>query len=125
MKLGKHPEGAHVSAAKIDMSSPNMLLRDPVMYRILYKTHHRTADRWCIYPLYDWTHGESDYIEQVSHSLCSLEFKPHRDLYDWFLEALKPSGETSPQTKRVCPYEPLLYCHKQAQAFGIDRGKNC
>ena len=93
MKAGKHPEGAHVLRAKIDMASANMLLRDPVMYRIMYKTHHRTADDWCIYPLYDWTHGQSDYVEQVSHSLCSLEFKPHRDLYDWFLDALSPLKE--------------------------------
>ena len=90
MRAGQHPEGAHVLRAKIDMASSNMLLRDPVMYRIMYKTHHRTADDWCIYPLYDWTHGQSDYVEQVSHSLCSLEFKPHRDLYDWFLDALSP-----------------------------------
>jgi len=90
MKAGQHPEGAHVLRAKIDMASANMLLRDPVMYRIMYTTHHRTADDWCIYPLYDWTHGQSDYVEQVSHSLCSLEFKPHRDLYDWFLDALSP-----------------------------------
>ena len=90
MKAGQHPEGANVLRAKIDMASSNMLLRDPVMYRIMYKIHHRTADDWCIYPLYDWTHGQSDYVEQVSHSLCSLEFKPHRDLYDWFLDALSP-----------------------------------
>ena len=90
MKAGQHPEGAHVLRAKIDMASANMLLRDPVMYRIMYTTHHITADDWCIYPLYDWTHGQSDYVEQVSHSLCSLEFKPHRDLYDWFLDALSP-----------------------------------
>ena len=90
MRAGKHAEGTHVLRAKIDMAAPNMLMRDPVMYRILFKTHHRTADKWCIYPLYDWTHGQSDYIEQVSHSLCSLEFKPHRDLYEWFLEALSP-----------------------------------
>ena len=94
MKAGKHPEGVHVLRAKIDMASSNMLLRDPVMYRIMYKTHHRTADDWCIYPLYDWTHGQSDYVEQVSHSLCSLEFKPHRDLYDWFLDALSPLKES-------------------------------
>ncbi|MCH1433990.1 MAG: glutamine--tRNA ligase/YqeY domain fusion protein [Flavobacteriaceae bacterium] len=93
MKAGKHPKGAHVLRAKIDMASANMLLRDPVMYRIMYKTHHRTADDWCIYPLYDWTHGQSDYVEQVSHSLCSLEFKPHRDLYAWFLDALSPLKE--------------------------------
>lgn len=88
MKAGKHTEGTHVLRAKGDMSSPNMLLRDPVMYRILHKTHHRTGNTWCIYPMYDWTHGESDYIEQITHSLCSLEFKPHRDLYDWFLDHL-------------------------------------
>lgn len=88
MKDGKHKEGAHVLRAKIDMTSSNMLLRDPVMYRILFKHHHRTGDQWCIYPLYDWTHGESDYIEQISHSLCTLEFKPHRDLYEWFLSQL-------------------------------------
>ena len=88
MRSGKHKEGSHVLRAKIDMASPNMLLRDPVMYRILFKTHHRTGDDWCIYPMYDWTHGQSDYIEQVSHSLCSLEFKPHRDLYEWFLNSL-------------------------------------
>jgi glutaminyl-tRNA synthetase len=90
MRSGKHKEGSHVLRAKIDMASPNMLLRDPVMYRILFKTHHRTGDDWCIYPMYDWTHGQSDYIEQVSHSLCSLEFKPHRDLYEWFLDSLSP-----------------------------------
>ena len=99
MKVGKHPEGSHVLRAKIDMAASNMLLRDPVMYRILYKTHHRTGDQWCIYPLYDWTHGESDYIEQVSHSLCSLEFKPHRDLYEWFLEALAPLDKIAPKQR--------------------------
>jgi len=99
MKEAKHPEGAHVLRAKIDMASPNMLLRDPVMYRVLYKTHHRTGDDWCIYPMYDWTHGESDYIEHISHSLCSLEFKPHRDLYDWFLEALSPLEKIRPKQR--------------------------
>ena len=99
MKAGKHNEGAHVLRAKIDMASPNMLLRDPVMYRVLYKTHHRTGDDWCIYPMYDWTHGQSDYIEQVSHSLCSLEFKPHRDLYDWFLDALIPLKKLRPKQR--------------------------
>ena len=96
MKAGKHEEGSHVLRAKIDMSSPNMLLRDPVMYRILYKHHHRTGNDWCIYPMYDWTHGESDYIEQVSHSLCTLEFKPHRELYDWFLDQLPTSNKLRP-----------------------------
>lgn len=99
MKSGKHQEGSHVLRAKIDMASPNMLLRDPVMYRILFKTHHRTGDDWCIYPMYDWTHGQSDYIEQVSHSLCSLEFKPHRDLYDWFLDSLSPLKSLRPKQR--------------------------
>ena len=85
MKAGEFEEGTHILRAKIDMQHPNMLMRDPIMYRILKKQHHRTGDHWCIYPMYDWTHGESDYIEQISHSLCSLEFKPHRELYDWFL----------------------------------------
>jgi len=86
MKNGDFPEGSHVLRAKIDMTAPNMLLRDPIMYRVLHKPHHRTNTDWCIYPMYDWTHGESDYIEQVSHSLCTLEFAPHRELYDWFLD---------------------------------------
>ena len=84
MKNGEFKEGEHVLRAKIDMADPNMLMRDPIMYRILHQSHHRTGNEWCIYPMYDWTHGESDYIEQVSHSLCSLEFKPHRKLYNWF-----------------------------------------
>ena len=84
MKDGDFKEGKHVLRAKIDMSSPNMLLRDPLMYRVMHKKHHRTGTDWCIYPMYDWTHGESDYLEQISHSLCSLEFKPHRELYNWF-----------------------------------------
>lgn len=90
MKEGEHKEGAHVLRAKIDMANPNMLLRDPVMYRIMNKPHHRTGDKWCIYPMYDWAHGQSDYCEQVSHSLCSLEFEPHRKLYDWFVANLTP-----------------------------------
>jgi glutaminyl-tRNA synthetase len=92
MRQGKHPEGSHVLRFKGDMSSPNMLLRDPVMYRILFKHHHRTADKWCLYPMYDWTHGQSDYIEQITHSLCSLEFKPHRDLYESFLDQVYAKG---------------------------------
>ncbi len=84
MKNGELKAGTHVLRAKIDMKHVNMLMRDPLMYRILHADHHRTGATWCIYPMYDWTHGESDYLEQISHSLCSLEFKPHRDLYDWF-----------------------------------------
>lgn len=99
MKAGKFEAGAHVLRAKIDMAASNMLLRDPVMYRILYQSHHRTGNEWCIYPMYDWTHGESDYIENISHSLCSLEFKPHRDLYDWFLDALSPLKTIRPKQR--------------------------
>ena len=88
MRNGDFEEGTHVLRAKIDMKHPNMLMRDPIMYRILYAAHHRTGTDWCIYPMYDWTHGESDYIEQISHSLCSLEFKPHRELYNWFKDSV-------------------------------------
>ena len=88
MRAGKFKAGAHVLRAKIDMKHPNMLMRDPIMYRIIHAPHQRTGDEWCIYPMYDWAHGESDYIEQISHSLCSLEFKPHRELYDWFKSAV-------------------------------------
>ncbi len=86
MKAGDFKEGEHILRAKIDMTHTNMLMRDPIMYRVMHKSHHRTGSDWCIYPMYDWTHGESDYVEQISHSLCSLEFKPHRELYDWFLD---------------------------------------
>ena len=93
MKNGIHKEGVHVLRAKIDMSHPNMLMRDPIIYRVLNKPHHRTSTDWKIYPMYDWAHGQCDYIEQVSHSLCSLEFKPHRDLYEWFIESIKPETQ--------------------------------
>lgn len=97
MKNGEFQSGTHVLRAKIDMEDPNMLMRDPIMYRIMHAHHHRTGNDWCIYPMYDWTHGESDYIEQISHSLCSLEFKPHRKLYDWFKEQVYPySSEKYP-----------------------------
>jgi len=86
MKAGKFPNGAHVLRAKIDMASSNMLMRDPFLYRVLHKAHHRTGSDWFIYPMYDWAHGESDYIEQVSHSICTLEFMMHRELYDWFIK---------------------------------------
>jgi len=99
MKEGKFKEGEHVLRAKIDMSSANMLMRDPVIYRVLHRRHHRTKNKWCIYPLYDWTHGQSDYIEQVSHSLCSLEFKPHRDLYEWFLDNVYIKGSLRPKQR--------------------------
>ena len=99
MREGKHKEGAHVLRAKIKMDSQNMLMRDPVMYRILFKDHHRTGSKWCIYPMYDWAHGESDYIEKISHSLCTLEFKPHRDLYEWFLHQLPKENKILPKQR--------------------------
>lgn len=89
MKAGQFPDGSHVLRAKIDMASPNLNFRDPVMYRILHATHHRTGDKWCIYPMYDWAHGQSDSIEGVTHSLCSLEFQDHRPLYEWFINTLE------------------------------------
>ncbi|NJB37049.1 glutamine--tRNA ligase/YqeY domain fusion protein [Croceivirga sp. JEA036] len=99
MKEGKFEEGVHVLRAKIDMASPNMLMRDPIMYRVIHKAHHRTNTDWCIYPMYDWTHGESDYLEQVSHSLCTLEFLPHRELYDWFLDQLVSEDKLRPKQR--------------------------
>ncbi len=88
MKAGEFPDGARTLRAKIDMAHPNFNLRDPVLYRILRSTHHRTGDDWCIYPMYDWAHGQSDSIEQITHSICTLEFENHRPLYDWFIQAL-------------------------------------
>jgi len=99
MKRGDFKEGTHVLRAKIDMGSSNMLMRDPMMYRILHKAHHRTNTDWCIYPMYDWTHGESDYIEQVSHSLCTLEFAMHRELYDWFLDQVYEEKRVRPKQR--------------------------
>ncbi len=88
MKNGEFPDGSRTLRAKIDMTSPNLNLRDPVMYRILHMEHHRTGDAWCIYPMYDYAHGQSDSIEQVTHSICTLEFEDHRPLYNWFIEQL-------------------------------------
>ncbi len=99
MKNGEFDEGEHILRAKIDMKHTNMLMRDPIMYRVLKKHHHRTGNDWCIYPMYDWTHGESDYIEQISHSLCSLEFKPHRELYDWFLDQIVDTDKLRPKQR--------------------------
>ena len=88
MKNGEFEDGEKVLRAKIDMASPNMHMRDPIMYRIMHATHHRTGDKWCIYPMYDYAHGESDYIEGITHSICTLEFEVHRPLYEWFVENL-------------------------------------
>jgi glutaminyl-tRNA synthetase len=97
MRAGEFPEGTHVLRAKLDMASPNINLRDPILYRIRHATHQRTGDRWCIYPMYDFTHGQSDAIEGVTHSICTLEFEDHRPLYDWFLDHLS------------IPYRPYQY----------------
>ncbi|MCG9971423.1 glutamine--tRNA ligase/YqeY domain fusion protein [Christiangramia crocea] len=99
MKSGDTPERGHVLRAKIDMSAPNMLMRDPVMYRCLHKSHHRTKDNWKIYPMYDWAHGQSDFIEGVSHSFCTLEFLPHRELYNWFIEKVSKAGDFEPKQR--------------------------
>ncbi|MEP1489020.1 MAG: glutamine--tRNA ligase/YqeY domain fusion protein [Algibacter sp.] len=99
MKNGEFNEGEHILRAKINMQHVNMLMRDPIIYRVLKKHHHRTGNDWCIYPMYDWTHGESDYIEQISHSLCSLEFKPHRELYDWFLDQIVDPNKQRPKQR--------------------------
>ena len=88
MRDGKYLDGLKTLRAKIDMSSPNLNMRDPVMYRILHKRHHRTGDKWCIYPTYDWAHGQSDSMEKIDYSICTLEFEDHRPLYNWYLEEL-------------------------------------
>lgn len=99
MKNGEVEEGAHVLRAKIDMSSPNMNMRDPVMYRMLNRAHHRTGTDWKIYPMYDWAHGESDFIEGITHSLCSLEFENHRPLYNWYVEQVSAEGDLTPKQR--------------------------
>jgi glutaminyl-tRNA synthetase len=99
MKNGAFAEGSHVLRAKIDMASPNMHMRDPIMYRILKASHHRTGNDWKIYPMYDWAHGESDYIEQISHSICTLEFEVHRELYDWYLDQIYDTKKLRPKQR--------------------------
>ena len=99
MKNGEFAEGSHVLRAKIDMQHVNMHMRDPIMYRILKREHHRTGNDWCIYPMYDWTHGESDYLEQISHSICTLEFKSHRDLYDWYVDQVVDTSKLRPKQR--------------------------
>jgi len=89
MRAGKYPDGSRVLRAKIDMAHPNMLMRDPILYRIIHAHHHRTGNDWCIYPMYDYAHGQCDSIERITHSICTLEFDVHRPLYDWFIEKLE------------------------------------
>ena len=89
MRAGEFPDGSRTLRAKVDMASPNLNMRDPVMYRILHASHHRTGDKWCIYPMYDFTHGQSDSIERITHSICTLEFEDHRPLYNWYLDQLE------------------------------------
>ena len=99
MKSGESLEGSRVLRAKIDMKHVNMHMRDPIMYRIMHKAHHRTGTTWKIYPMYDWTHGESDYLEQISHSICTLEFKSHRDLYDWYVDEIRDINKLRPKQR--------------------------
>jgi glutaminyl-tRNA synthetase len=99
MKSGEFKDGTCVLRAKIDMKHNNMHMRDPIMYRILHKDHHRTGSEWCIYPMYDWTHGESDYLEQISHSFCTLEFKSHRELYDWYVNEVYSQDNLKPKQR--------------------------
>ena len=107
MKKGEFPDGSKVLRAKIDMASPNMHMRDPVMYRIKHAHHHRTGDEWCIYPMYDFAHGQSDFIENITHSLCTLEFEVHRPLYDWFLDNIIDDPEVNRTRTRQTEFARL------------------
>ena len=104
MKAGEFADNTHTLRAKIDMSAPNVWLRDPVLYRVRHASHHRTGDKWCIYPMYDWAHTLSDYIEGITHSVCTLEFEVHRPLYDWILDALE-LARAAPASIRICAAE--------------------
>ncbi len=124
MRAGEFPDGSRTLRAKIDMASPNLNMRDPVMYRILHATHHRTGNKWCIYPMYDFAHGQSDSIERITHSICTLEFEDHRPLYDWYRRAAR---NLSSAADRVRPAEPDVHAAEQAQAAaaghdGVVRG---
>lgn len=129
MKNGECAEGEHVLRAKIDMASINMHMRDPIMYRVLHKGHHRTAEFWKIYPMYDWAHGQSDYLEQVSHSFCTLEFLPHRELYDWYLNQIQDTQKVRPKQREfarrnlshtVVSKRKLMRLVEEAVVFGWD-----
>ena len=126
MRAGEFPDGSRTLRAKIDMSHPNLNMRDPVMYRILHATHHRTADKWCIYPTYDWAHGLEDSIEKITHSICTLEFENHRPLYDWFLDQLSVNHPQQIEFARlnlsytVMSKRKLLQLVQQGQVAGWD-----
>ncbi len=107
MKNGEFKEGEKILRAKIDMASPNMHMRDPIMYRIIHKPHHRTGDKWCIYPMYDYTHGQSDFIEEITHSICTLEFEVHRPLYNWFLDQILEGEPVPPVRPRQIEFARL------------------
>ncbi len=126
MKAGEFPDGTRTLRAKIDMAHPNLNMRDPVLYRILHAHHHRTGERWCIYPMYDWTHGQSDSLEKITHSICTLEFENHRPLYDWFIKEL---GIYAPRqiefarlnlTYTIMSKRSLLQLVKERQVSGWD-----
>ena len=120
MKAGEFPDGSRTLRARIDMKSPNFNMRDPVLYRILHAEHHRTGNDWCIYPMYDWAHGQSDSLEQVTHSICTLEFENHRPLYDWFIQNL---GIFAAAADRVLPAQPDVHPDEQAQAAHARAGE--
>lgn len=107
MKNGEFPDASKVLRAKIDMASPNMHMRDPIMYRIIHAKHHRTGDEWCIYPMYDWAHGQTDFYEKITHSLCTLEFEVHRPLYDWFLDNIIEDPEVNRTRTRQTEFARL------------------
>ena len=114
MKNGEFPDGSKVLRAKIDMAHPNMLFRDPIMYRIIHAEHHRTGNKWCIYPMYDYAHGQSDSIEHITHSICTLEFDVHRPLYDWFIQAL---GWDDPRMPTICALRRKGYTPASVRNF--------
>ena len=129
MRKGEFPDGSKTLRAKIDMASPNVNLRDPVMYRILHETHHNTGDKWCIYPMYDWAHGFEDSLEKITHSICTLEFENHRPLYDWFIDAVnkdrpKEKQIWHPQQIEFARLNLTLHDAEQAKAAGAGAGED-
>ena len=120
MRAGEFPDGSLTLRARIDMAAPNINLRDPVMYRIKHDPHHRTGDAWCIYPMYDWAHGQCDSIEGITHSICTMEYEDHRALYDWYSG---PVGPLSPPADRVCPLKPEPHGAEQTPAHPVGPGR--